>query len=195
MGEEEYMAKVRVFNQVSVDGFFCDVQGDVNWAHKFDPEWMDFVASNASGNGVLLFGRKTFQMMEAAWTSPMAAKMNPALAERMTQLPKVVFSRTLETVGWANTTLIRDDLLGAVRELKRLEGPDRVVMGSGSVVAQLTQAGLVDEYQLVLNPIILGRGRTLFEGLEPKRALSLKKSRPFSNGNVVLWYEPVASRG
>jgi dihydrofolate reductase len=80
-------------------------------------------------------------------------------------------------------------MVAAVRELKSQAGPDMVILGSGSIVSQLTAARLIDEYQLALNPIALGGGRTLFEGVESEVDLTLKTLRPFGNGNVVLWYE------
>jgi dihydrofolate reductase len=104
----------------------------------------------------------------------------------------VVFSRTLEQVSWSNTTLVKTDLPGAIRKLKAESGPDLVILGSGTIVAQLASAGLIDRYQLVLNPVAIGSGRTLFDGIKNKVTLKLTKSRTFKNGNVVLSYEPTA---
>jgi dihydrofolate reductase len=101
-----------------------------------------------------------------------------------------VFSRTLDAVSWQNTTLVKEDVVPAVRKMKQQPGTDMVILGSGSIVSQLTQAGLVDEYQLVVTPIVLGRGRTLFETVDHKVKLTLTKTRSFKNGNVVHWYEP-----
>ena len=103
-----------------------------------------------------------------------------------------MFSTTLDKVSWNNTTLIKGDLATEVRKLKQQPGPDIVIMGSGSVVAQLAEAGLIDEYQIVLNPLVVGSGRTLFEGVKRKLPLKLARSRAFGNGNVVLFYQPMA---
>jgi dihydrofolate reductase len=102
-----------------------------------------------------------------------------------------VFSTTLEKVAWSNTTLLKGDLSTEVRKLKQEPGPNIVIMGSGSIVAQLADAGLVDEFQIVLNPLVVGNGRTLFEGVKRKLPMKLARSRAFGNGNVVLYYEPV----
>jgi dihydrofolate reductase len=102
-----------------------------------------------------------------------------------------VFSTTLDKASWNNTTLLKGDLPAQVRRLKRQPGPNIVVMGSGSIVAQLAAAGLVDEYQIVLNPLVVGDGRTLFEGAKKKLPMKLARSRAFGNGNVVLSYEPL----
>jgi dihydrofolate reductase len=110
----------------------------------------------------------------------------------MNNLPKVVFSRTLERAAWKNTRLIKGDIASATRLLKQEPGPDMVILGSGSIVAQLTEARVIDEYQVVLCPIVLGGGRSMFEGVREELSLTLKKTRAFGNGNVVLWYEPRA---
>lgn len=181
-----------VFNQISLDGYFSDGHGDMSWAHKADAEWVAFTAENARGGGELVFGRITYALMASFWPTPAALERAPAVAERMNSLPKVVFSRTLDSASWNNTPLIKGDLAAEVRKLKVEPGPGLVVMGSGSIVSQLTDARLVDEYQIVLNGIVLGSGRTLFEGVEERANLRLKKTRSFSNGNVVLWYEATA---
>jgi dihydrofolate reductase len=188
------MRTLTVFNHVTLDGFFVDANGDMRWAHRDsgDKEWSAFVAENAGGGGVLVFGRVTYQMMEGYWPTPAAKKNDPAVAERMNGMPKVVFSRTLEQVSWSNTTLVKTDLPGAIRKLKAESGPDLVILGSGTIVAQLASAGLIDRYQLVLNPLAIGSGRTLFDGIKNKVTLKLTKSRTFKNGNVVLSYEPTA---
>lgn len=104
-------------------------------------------------------------------------------------MPKVVFSRTLDQVSWNNTKLVKGDLPGEVRKMKEEPGDGMVILGSGSIVSQLTQQGLIDEYQVVVNPIVLGKGRTMFEGVKEKLTLRLTKTRAFGNGNVFLCYE------
>ncbi len=186
------MRRLIAFEQVSLDGFFVDANGDMSWAHKQDAEWNEFAASNASGGGALLFGRVTYEMMASFWPTPAAMESMPVVAEGMNNLPKVVFSRTLEKASWKNTTLVKGDIAAEARKMKRESGPGMAILGSGSIVSQLAQAGLIDEFQIVVNPIVLGKGRTLFEGVKEKVALKLINTRAFGNGNVVLSYEPVA---
>jgi dihydrofolate reductase len=183
------MRKLLVFNSVTVDGYFTDKKGDMSWAHKSDPEWNEFVADNSKSGGELLFGRVTYQMMESYWPTPAAAQQFPDVAEQMNKLPKVVFSRTLDSVSWQNTRLMKGDLAEEVRKLKQESGDQMVLMGSGSIVAQLAQEKLIDEYQIIVNPIVLGAGRTMFDGIKDKLNLKLTKSRTFGNGNVLLCYE------
>ena len=184
------MRKLSVFNNVSLDGYFADANGDMSWAHSQDPEWMEFVSGNASGGGMLLFGRVTYDMMKSYWPTPAARQNNAAVAEGMNNMPKAVFSRTLDKAEWKNTRLLKGDLAAEVRALKQESGPNMVILGSGSIVAQLTTARLIDEYQFVFNPVILGAGRTLFEGVRERLKLTLQKTRSFNNGNVVSWYVP-----
>lgn len=184
------MRRLTVFENVSLDGFFVDATGDMSWAHKHDEEWTAFSSGNASGDGALLFGRVTYQMMAGFWPTPQAAEMLPEVAAGMNRMPKFVASRTLDRADWQNTTVLNGDLVGEIGALKASAGPDLVVLGSGIIVSQLAQARLVDEFQLVVNPVVLGRGRTLFEAVEGRLDLRHTRSRSFTNGNQVLWYEP-----
>lgn len=184
------MRRVMVFNNVSLDGFFTDAHGDMSWAHTQDAEWNAFTSGNASAEGALLLGRVTYEMMAAFWPTPQAAQMLPQVAAGMNAMPKFVASRTLDAATWQNTTLLEGDVVDAVRRLKAEPGPDLVLLGSGSIVSQLTEARLVDEYQIVVHPIVVGKGRTLFETVTGKVPLRLTKTRAFTVGNVVLWYEP-----
>jgi dihydrofolate reductase len=186
------MRKLTTYNTVTLDGYFTSASGDMSWAHRQDPEWMAFVAGNASGESVMVFGRKTYELMASYWPTPQAHQNLPLVARRMNESPKVVFSRTLDTATWSNTTLVKGDLVEEMRKLKQASGPDMVIMGSGTIVSQLSQARLIDQYMIVLSPIALGAGRTLFEGMQDRLALKLTKSQSFSNGNVVSWYEPAA---
>ena len=186
------MRKIIVFNQVTLDGYFVDMNGDMSWAHKNDPEWNAFVADNAKGNATLLFGRITYELMAGFWPTPQAMESMPTVAEGMNRMPKVVFSRTLDDVSWNNTKLVKGDVLAEVRRMKEEPGEGMVIMGSGTIVSQLAQEGLIDEYEVVVNPIVLGKGRTMFEGVKEKLNLKLTKTRAFGNGNIFLCYEPAA---
>jgi dihydrofolate reductase len=185
------MGKLIAFNQISLDGYFVDAHGDMQWAKEGNDEELDaFTTERAQGGGVLLFGRVTYELMAAFWPTPEAARLLPVVAKQMNELPKVVFSRTLGEVRWRNTTLVKEDLVGHVRRMKARPGPDLAVMGSGTVVTQLAEAGLVDVYEFILNPVVLGAGRTTFEGLRDRVRLKLTRSRVFKNGKVFLGYAP-----
>ena len=185
------MRKLSVFNSVSLDGYFSGENGDLRWAHdaKPDKEFGSFVENNAKNGGELLMGRKTYDLMVKYWPTADARKNDPVVAERMNNLPKVVFSRTLDRADWNNTRVVKGDLAAEVRKMKEAPGEDMVILGSGSIVTALTKAGLIDEYQFVVVPVVLGKGRTMFEGVSENVHLRQTKSKTFSNGNVFLSYE------
>jgi dihydrofolate reductase len=184
------MRKLIVFNNVSLDGYFVDAKGDMSWAHKQDAEWNAFVQDNA-GDGELVFGRITYEMMVSFWPTPQAMEMMPAVAKGMNQARKVVFSTTLERASWNNTKVVKGDIAAEMRRMKKESGPGMAILGSGTIVAQLAQHGLIDEFQIVVNPIVLGKGRTLFDGINIKLPLKQTSTRTFGNGNVLLCYQPV----
>ncbi len=185
------MRKLAVFNNVSLDGYIADSKGDMSWAHRQDAEWAAFTAENSKGDSAMLFGRVTYDMMAGFWPTPAAAQSLPDLSRRMNEAQKYVVSRTLTRADWNNTKLIKDDLSGTVRKLKAEPGPDLVIFGSGTVISQLTEDRLVDQYQIIVVPVVLGGGKPMFAGVGNNPQLRHIKSRSFTNGNVALWYELV----
>ncbi len=185
------MRKLLVFNNVTLDGYFVDMNGDMSWAHKDDAEWNAFVSENASGGGQLIFGRVTYDLMAGFWPTPFAIENMPVVAAGMNSMPKVVFSRTLDKASWNNTKLVKGDIAAEIRKMKEEPGEGMVILGSGSIVSQLAQEGLIDEFQIVVHPVVLGAGRTMFDGVKEKLNLKLTKTRAFGNGNVLLCYEPM----
>ncbi len=184
------MRNLQAFLHVSADGYFTGPGGDLSWTrHDQDPEYKAFADENARRDSVLLFGRVTYQMMAGFWPSPMALEREPVMAERMNATPKIVFSRSLGKASWNNTTLLNGDAVEEVRSLKQEDGADLVILGSGTIVRTLAQAGLIDEFQLLITPVALGAGRTTFEGISEKLELQLTSSRTFGNGKVLLSYK------
>ncbi|MFZ1888275.1 MAG: dihydrofolate reductase family protein [Candidatus Binataceae bacterium] len=187
------MRKLVAFNQVSLDGYFSGTDGDFSWAKTdSDAEFDAFVAGNAKSGGVLIFGRVTYELMASYWPTPVALKNDPVVAERMNHLQKIVFSKTLAQASWNNTRLVRGALATEVRKLKSEPGEDMAILGSGSIIAQLAPEHLIDEFQIVVVPIALGGGRTIFDGVTAKLSLKLTSSRTFRNGKVLLCYQPAA---
>jgi dihydrofolate reductase len=188
------MRALHVFESISLDGFYRDANGGMQWAHASsdDPEFQNFVAGNAQGGGDLLFGRVTYEMMRAYWPTEAAKQAMPAVADGMTRATKYVASRTLTELGWQNTRLLDGELIAAVRTLKASPGPTITILGSGNIVAQLAAERLVDRYQLVVVPVILGSGATLFDRVREPQTMRLVDSRAFGNGRVVDTYASVA---
>jgi dihydrofolate reductase len=186
------MRKLIVFNHISIDGYFTGEQGDFRWAHSGneDPEYAAFVAGNASGGGQLLFGRITYDLMAGYWPTAMAKQHDPVVAKAMNNMQKVVFSRTMEKALWNNTKLVKNDIVSEIRKMKNESGPGMVIMGSGSIISQLAQEQVIDEYQIMANPLALGKGRTMFNGMDKMLSLKLMSTRTFQNGKVFLCFQP-----
>lgn len=183
------MRRLFVFNLVSLDGYFEGLKRDISW-HTVDADFNDYAVAMLNSVDTLLLGRVTYELMAGFWPTPEAIKNDPIVADRMNALPKVVFSRTLSTVEWNNTRLVKDHMEDEIRKLKQLPGKDVALLGSGTIMSELAQRGLIDEYRIMVNPLVLGAGTPLFKGLKSKLDLKLLEAKPFGNGNVVLRYEP-----
>jgi dihydrofolate reductase len=184
------MRTLMVFQQISLDGYFTDQNGDMSWAKNDNDEEFDaFTTENAKTGGMLLFGRITYELMASFWSTPQAYKLLPVVAERMNALPKIVFSRTIRKAAWNNTKIVSGDIIAETKKMKQEPGDPMVILGSGSIVSQLALAGVVDGYEIILNPSALGGGRTMFDGLEERLTLALTGSRTFRNGKVFLRYK------
>jgi len=186
------MRNLIVFNHISIDGYFTGENGDFRWAHSGneDPEYAAFVAGNASGGGQLLFGRITYDLMAGYWSTTMAEQHDPVVAKAMNNMQKVVFSRTMEKALWNNTKLVKADIVSEIRKMKNESGPGMVIMGSGSIISQWAPERVIDEYQFMVNPLALGKGRTMFDGMDKKLSLKLISTRTFQNGKVFLCFQP-----
>lgn len=181
------MQRLGVFNLMTLDGYVAGEGGDISWHNAEDPEFQTLAEGASNSGSTLLFGRVTYQLMEGYWPKPEALKSDPVVAKGMNESPKIVFSRTLKEAAWSNTRLVKDDLLEEVRRLKRRDGKGLTVLGSPGIVAQLAQAGLIDDYQLLVNPVALGKGKTMFEGLKDRLSLRLQGARRYGQ-NVLLTY-------
>jgi len=185
------MRKVIMFNRVSMDGFFAGPNGESHEWFVFDPK-VDEAAHEMMQPDTVLFGRVTYQIFENHWrkveNDPKASKEERATAKELKNMNKLVFSRTLKNVNWENAALIKGDLIDEVKKLKQANGPDMVIFGSGSIVQQLTAERLMDEYVFVVTPIILGKGKSLFEEVD-KLNLKLLEVKDFKSGNVILHFK------
>jgi len=142
----------------------------------------------------ILFGRVTYKLFEDFWpnaaSDPKTSRNDRIIAETIDQMKKVVFSKSLKKVTWNNSQLLRGNLQGEVKRLKQEDGRDIVIYGSGSLVRRLSNAGLIDEYQFMVNPVVLSNGKSSFKDLEGKIELRLLRTKPFKDGNFLLVYEP-----
>jgi len=186
------MRKLVVFNLVSLDGYFAGVDGNIDW-HMVDDEFNTFAVEQTASFGAIIFGRTTYQIFEDFWPKALNdPKMSPddrKIAKIIDDVEKIVFSKTLKKVSWKNTKLFHKIDLKEIKKLKSQEGNNIVIFGSGTIVQQFTDLGLIDEYRLLLNPIILGAGKSMFKDVK-QLSLKLLETRTFKNGNVLLTYLP-----
>lgn len=187
------MRKLIFQNMVSVDGYFEGPNHEIDW-HNVDAEFNDMAISFLDSVDTLLFGRVTYELMASYWPSEMAGTDDPVVAGKMNSLRKVVVSATLKSVDWKNSTLLQGDIVEGVRKLKQQPGKDIAIFGSSDLAQVLVRHGLIDEYRILVNPIILGAGKSLFNGLNYRQKLRLIESKTFSSGNVLLCYRPEESK-
>ncbi|HEY8998931.1 MAG TPA: dihydrofolate reductase family protein [Candidatus Saccharimonadales bacterium] len=185
------MRKLIAFDMVSADGFFATPDGDLSW-HNVDADFNDFAIKQFNGADTLIFGRKTYDMMASYWPTPAAKQDDSAVAKRMNSFRKVVFSRTLHSASWQNAELAHGNITETSKALKAEDGKNILLFGSGTIVAQLAAVGLIDEYRLMVAPVILGDGKRLFAGLSGPLKLKLARFEQFASGNVLLCYAPVS---
>jgi len=184
------MRKVIVFNMITVDGYFCGPNGEIDW-HNVDAEFNEFAIEQTKNMGTLLFGRTTYQLMADYWPMEQPRKNDPVVANLMNITPKIVFSRSMEKLQviphWENVSLMKEINKDSILKLKQSSAKDIAIYGSGQIVQEFSKLGLIDEYRLMVNPVILGKGKPLFKH---DQKLKLLRSREFQNGNVLLCYQP-----
>ena len=173
---------------VSIDGFFAGPDGEIDW-FVWDDVTRDLSIATLSEVDTLLFGRVTYEMMAAYW--PTAGDEDPVIAKAMNSLPKIVFSHSLENADWNNTRVVRDVVPEEIVKMKQMPGKDMVIYGSGILVSDFARKGLLDEYRLIVNPVVLGAGKPLFKGFTGKQKMKLLKTKALGSGNVLTSYAPV----
>jgi dihydrofolate reductase len=183
------MRKLIMFNLITLDGLFAGPNGEIDW-HNVDDEFHEFAINQLDSADGLLFGRVTYQLMAGFWPTPDAAKRAPTVAARMNAIAKTVISRTLASVEWNNTRLVQHNLQEEVLKLKRAPGKDLLLLGSADLASTLTNLRLIDEYRIMVNPVVLGKGQSLFKDAGHRLALKLLAARTFRSGNVLLQYTP-----
>lgn len=197
------MRRISMFNAVSADGYFEAPGADLSWVTQ-EPEVHKGSTSRMPTVDTMLFGRRTYEMFERAWRPAEAGAQKPVdpqspqhpseaargFADWINGHHKVVFSTTLRNPTWTLTRVMPTLDVNTVRALKDEDGKDMIVFGSGSIVSQLSEYGLIDEYQFVVSPVLLGRGRQLVTGLVKNRALTLIDATAYPSGVVLLRYAP-----
>jgi dihydrofolate reductase len=195
------MRRITMFNRVSADGYFAGPDGNLNWVVP-DPDVDKAGVAGIPENDTVLFGRKTYEMFAQYW--PRVAEdadkaPDPhvpgretrdirAFATMLNSATKLVFSRTLKSATWKNSQLFHDLDPSAIEALKREPGKGMIIFGSGTIASQLAEHGLIDDFIFVVNPVLLGNGRTLLNGMPASTRLKLVEAKPYASGNILIRY-------
>lgn len=182
------MRKLIVFENVTVDGFMAGQHEEIDWAIRDD----EVTQSSREGQDItdlFMFGRVTYDMMASFWPTPTGKSTNPVFANALNNTPKIVFSRTMAKADWQHTTMLKELNTEEILRIKQEPGQNIMIFGSGTLVEQLTNLGLIDEYHLMVNPVILGAGKPLFNNIKDKLQLKLFDTRMFRSGIVLLQYQ------
>jgi dihydrofolate reductase len=191
-----------MFSWVTADGYFAGPDGNLDWVVP-DEEQAKAAAEGIPKFDTVLFGRRTYELFEGFWRHAVVddsgtvpdpyhpgrrSSEHGAIAIALNRMTKLVFSRTLKDVTWRNSRLLRELDPREIETMKRQSGTDMIVFGSGSIVSQLTQHGLIDEYQFVVCPVLLGDGQPLLSGVSKCLRLDLLEAKPLPSGAVMLRY-------
>jgi dihydrofolate reductase len=182
------MSKLTVFNFITLNGFYKDASNDIHW-HNHEAEEGDYSAEMLKQNNILLFGRTTYEMMSGFWPTEMAISSMPDVAAGMNAAEKIVFSKNLQKANWNNTTVISDNIIEKVHALKKSPQKDLTILGSGSIVTQFAEAGLIDIFQIMIDPTAIGKGTPLFHNMKQDLHLTHTQTKVFKSGSVLLCYE------
>ncbi len=183
------MRKIIVSMMVSLDGFIEDGNASIEW-HVWDAEMDDYMLKFFEDTDSMLFGRKTYQLMQAFWPTEQALNESQGIREKMNGLPKIVFSKTLHEATWATTSLLKEVDVNEIQAMKVDAGKDMVIFGGAELVQSFQEKNLIDEYRIIVNPVILGSGKSLFAKGRDTANLELLHTQTFACGNVLLCYAP-----
>lgn len=178
--------------QMTLDGFIEGPKGELDWAAKEDVEaWQDHFDLMRSVD-TLLLGRVMYPGFEKYWlaapTNPSSTKNEMEYARLADRTQKIVFSRTLEKVKWKTTKIIKDHVAEEINRMKQQSGKDMILLGGAGLASTFVNLGLIDEYHLIMNPLVLGGGKRLFKDVKEKHQLKLMSTKTLTSGKVILHY-------
>ncbi|MCB0493738.1 MAG: dihydrofolate reductase family protein [Cyclobacteriaceae bacterium] len=180
------MATLSSFTFITLDGYYKGLSQDTSW-HHHDKEGEKYSEESLASDSTLLFGRTTYEMMASFWPTPMASEMFPKVAKGMNKAKKLVISSSLQSPQWKNTEVLNKNWLDEIAQLKKKT--NITLLGSGSILTQLANAGFVDQFQFMIDPVAIGEGTPIFKGLTHQLNLQLVHSRVFKSGTLLLTYK------
>ena len=190
MVNERALRKLKLQVQISVDGCIAGPNGEMDWL-AWDDKYNEYVNELTESVDTILLGRKMVDGFISYWSNVMSKPDDPwnAIAKKMIEIPKVVFTKTLNKSEWINTDLATGDLKDEINKLKSQTGKDIIVYGGASFDSSLIKENLIDEFYLFINPVAIGTGKTIFKDLTKFQKFRLIESIAFDCGIVLLHYE------
>ena len=191
--KEKNLRKIIVTTWITLDGFLAGPNGEMNWV-MVDQEMGQYEVDLVSSADTLIFGRVTYESFAGSWPhvpeNPSVSEGEKEYARILNSMRKIVFSKSLEKAEWNNSQLMKEVLPEEITRMKQEPGKDMVIYGSASIVQALTNLGLIDEYQLLVHPVVLGSGKPLFTGIAKPVQLRLSQTKSFPSGVIGLYYAP-----
>jgi dihydrofolate reductase len=187
--EEDMVRRLYSFLMVTLDGFYEGPDQEFDF-WTTDEEFNRFAAGQLRDSDVLIFGRATYGGMASYWPTQGAREDDPAIAELMNTMPKLVVSTTLASADWGDTRVVGANVAEELSKLKQQPGKDLAVLGSPTLTVSLIGMGLLDELRVMVSPVAIGDGKSLFRSTDHRLRLKLLQTRTFSSGNVLLTYQP-----
>ena len=192
------MRKVIVSIFLTLDGSFEGPNKELDW-HVWDDEMEEYMSDLLNNVDTILLGRVAYQLLAEYWPTAIPkttmprnpGEEHPFIFEKMNTLSKIILSKTLDKVEWKNSTLIKENVKAEILRLKHQPGKDLVLFGGANIASTLLRLGLIDEYRIILNPVILSSGNPFFKDIRDKLSLKLLGTKVFDCGNVLLYYQPV----
>jgi len=180
--------------QLSLDGFVCGAQGEMDWmVWDWDDVVKRYVTELTNSADTFLMGRATGEGMAIYWptvsSNPESREEDKWMAEKLNSLPKVIFSKTVTHIDWTNAR-IANDIVEEVKELKKEPGKDILIYGGAGIVSAFIRENLIDEYHLFINPVVIGKGKTIYANVKQNMQLKLLHTTPSATGIVILTYVP-----
>ena len=179
---------------LSLDGFVCGPNGEMDWIKLGDEMW-DYVTDITNSADTALYGEVTYHMMEDYWPTagekPGATKHDIDHAAWANKVSKIVFSKNLREVHWDGARIVRENIAEEMQKLKEVPGKNLLMIGSPGLAHSFIELGLIDEYRLNINPVVIGAGKPLFRDSKEKMNLKLMGERTFSTGVVALHYDSI----
>ena len=187
------MKKLKLQVQISVDGFIAGPNGEMDWlTWNATDDFIQYVTELTDSCDTILLGRKLAEGFIPYWTDITNRPDDPqySFARKMVDMPKTVFSKTLDKSPWSNTEIAKNDLVTEINQLKKKDGKDIIMYGGAEFVSSVIKAGLIDEYNLFVNPAAAGKGMAIFNTIGSPQKLELVKASSLKNGIVILCYHP-----